>query len=138
MFDIPVLYLQIACHIQDLPENGADIHHLPAVHTASIAVSNCFKQADYFLLWHVCLQIGGDPSTWLEYLSNLVNWHEWGISWCAGDKADGRGHIADINLRQLLKINVLGMQFTPLDFNVRIYCTCSVNVPLLESWMHLR
>ena len=29
---------EVACHIQDIPENGADVAHLPAVHKAPILV----------------------------------------------------------------------------------------------------
>ncbi len=29
---------EVACHIQDIPENGADVNHLPAVHRTSIMV----------------------------------------------------------------------------------------------------
>lgn len=51
----------VACHIQDIPENGADVAHLPAVHSSTIFG-------------------GGEPSEFLEWLTQWT-WHEWNIGW---------------------------------------------------------
>jgi len=72
----------VSCHIQDIPENGADLAHLPAVHKAPILV-------------------GGNPGKWAEELgSNLIT-HEWQVRW---QPDGGRGHVAKVNLRQTIKV----------------------------------
>ena len=52
---------QVACHIEDVPENGADIAHLAAIHETSIFG-------------------GGEPSEWSKRLS-MWSWHEFTVQW---------------------------------------------------------
>lgn len=73
----------MTCHIQDLPENGADVAHLAAIHSESFLG-------------------GGDPTHWLNKLM-AWNWHEWSISW-AQETEEGQKHIAVANLMHALRI----------------------------------
>ena len=83
---------QIACHIEDIPENGADVNHLGAVHRVSIFG-------------------GGEPSSWAEWLTSWA-WHEWGVTWkpaasAAEGEEDGgeeERHKAVVELRHDMKI----------------------------------
>ena len=63
--------------VQDIPENGADVAHLDAVHSASIL-------------------LGGEPSQAAEEASSGLTSHVWDISWAAGEGA--AAHTASISL----------------------------------------
>ena len=52
---------QVSCHIEDIPENGADPGHLPAIHKTSM-----FS--------------GGEPTKWTTFAS-LWGWHEYSLAW---------------------------------------------------------
>ena len=67
----------IAELVQDIPENGADVAHLDAVHSASIL-------------------LGGEPSQAAEEASSGLTSHVWDISWAAGEGA--AAHTASISL----------------------------------------
>ena len=75
----------VACHIQDISENGADPAHFDAVHSTSI----------------LC---GGEPSSGLEKWLQGVVGHVWGIEWRAlTDHPDTR-HRAQVKLRHQMKL----------------------------------
>ena len=67
----------VAALVQDIPENGADVAHLDAVHSASIL-------------------LGGEPSQAAEEASSGLTSHVWDISWAAGEGA--AAHTASISL----------------------------------------
>ena len=71
---------EVACHIQEIPENGADVAHLSAIHK------------DTFL-------VGGEPEEGL--LTKLLSkvWHEWHINW-SPETTYGQEHMATIKLTQ--------------------------------------
>lgn len=79
-----LVHLKISCHIQEIPENGADVHHLPAIHKSSILV-------------------GGEPSSMEEKLLDWISWHDWGVSW-SPDEEEGKKHRATVQLKQSFKI----------------------------------
>lgn len=91
----------VSCHIQDIPENGADPEHLKAVHECPILS-------------------GGEPSFWTEWLSKWT-WHEWGIDWRPLE-GEGQSHRAVVELRhsmtvmgklELFSLNIRGDQMGP-------------------------
>ena len=92
---------EVASHIEDLPENGADVAHLNAIHKSSVA-------------------IGGEPSRWMEKWTQKMTWHEWGISWEALTE-ETQKHIAVVRLKHFLQlgntkameVNVIGEQIGP-------------------------
>ena len=59
---------KVACHIEDIPENGADVAHLPAIHEVSIFG-------------------GGEPSKYTSWAS-MWSWHEYSVSWKPKSKMD--------------------------------------------------
>ena len=67
----------VAALVQDIPENGADVAHLDAVHSASIL-------------------LGGEPSQAAEEASSGLTSHVWDISWAAGEGE--AAHTASISL----------------------------------------
>ena len=69
--------MTVAALVQDIPENGADVAHLDAVHSASIL-------------------LGGEPSQAAEEASSGLTSHVWDISWAAGEGA--AAHTASISL----------------------------------------
>eukprot|EP00095_Tigriopus_kingsejongensis_P003629 maker-scaffold341_size202020-snap-gene-0.7 protein:Tk03629 transcript:maker-scaffold341_size202020-snap-gene-0.7-mRNA-1 annotation:"3-chlorobenzoate- -dioxygenase oxygenase subunit" len=92
---------EVSCHIQDIPENGADVAHLNAVHKTTILA-------------------GGEPSPWIQRFTQWA-WHEWGIQW-SPETEKGSGHRARVELRHDMKIfgnltlfslNVVGEQIGP-------------------------
>ena len=89
--------LKVSCHIQDIPENGADVAHLDAVHRATIVA-------------------GGEPAAWLE---RLLSWtyHEWAIEWRPMEEVEGKEamrHCAQVKLRHKMtlfgKLNLLNLK----------------------------
>ncbi|XP_059093553.1 cholesterol 7-desaturase nvd-like isoform X1 [Tigriopus californicus] len=92
---------EISSHIQDIPENGADVAHLNAVHKTTILA-------------------GGEPSQWIQSLTQWA-WHEWGVRW-APETEEGRQHRAKVELKHEMKVlggiplfslNVVGEQIGP-------------------------
>jgi cholesterol 7-dehydrogenase len=75
---------QVSCHIQDIPENGADVAHLSAIHRTSIAG-------------------GGEPSSALSALLDAITWHDWNVTWTP-DTAPGRKHAAVVQLTHSMKV----------------------------------
>ena len=59
----------MACQIQEIPENGADVAHLAAIH----------KDLAF---------LGGEPETWITRLWALFSWHEWHVSWRGGNEKE--------------------------------------------------
>jgi len=57
----------VNCHVQDIPENGADVAHLDAVHSASII-------------------LGGEPTQEQEEKTSCLTSHQWDISWREGEE----------------------------------------------------
>ena len=53
---------QVSCQIQEIPENGADVAHLAAIHK-DLAV------------------LGGEPNGWITKTTGLISWHDWTVSW---------------------------------------------------------
>ena len=80
----PLALFQICCHIQEIPENGADVHHLPAIHKSSFLV-------------------GGEPSSLQETLLDWISWHDWGVSW-SPETEEGKRHRATVELKQDFKV----------------------------------
>ena len=69
VFYVVYAYLfKVACHIEDIPENGADVAHLPAIHEVSIFG-------------------GGEPSKYTSWAS-MWSWHEYSVSWKPKSKMD--------------------------------------------------
>lgn len=92
---------EISSHIQDIPENGADVAHLNAVHKTTILA-------------------GGEPSQWVQKLTQWA-WHEWGVQW-APETEEGQEHRARVELKHEMKVfggiplfslNVVGEQIGP-------------------------
>lgn len=83
-FSYDCLSFQICCHIQEIPENGADVHHLPAIHRSSVIV-------------------GGEPTPLVEKLLDWFSWHDWGVSW-SPDTDEGKKHRATVELKQDFKV----------------------------------
>ncbi|CAB4059864.1 NVD [Lepeophtheirus salmonis] len=57
---------EISCHIQDIPENGADVNHLDAIHRTGIIA-------------------GGNPGSFKILLSSLLAYHKWEVNWTSDD-----------------------------------------------------
>ena len=75
---------EVASHIEDIPENGADVAHLDAIHHSSAA-------------------LGGEPSAWMENFFNKVTWHQWDIAWNP-ETVEDRKHIAVVKLKHALRL----------------------------------
>lgn len=56
---------EVACQMQEIPENGADVAHLAAIHR-DLAV------------------LGGEPGSWITKISGMISWHDWTVSWKGG------------------------------------------------------
>jgi len=103
---------EVACQMQEIPENGADVAHLAAIHK------------DLALL-------GGEPDNWITKLSGLVSWHDWTVSWKGGTDEDEQNdgdaesgldeHEARVHLThemtfwkfKVVRVNVIGDQIGP-------------------------
>ena len=100
---------QTACHVQDIPENGADVAHLDAIHKDSLFV-------------------GGEPEEGFLYRMLSLVWHEWSISWTSGTDTEeaamasgqprvNEKHLATVKLCQ--DLTVLGkLHLFKLDIQV--------------------
>ena len=84
---------EVSCHIQDIPENGADIGHLDAVHSSPIF-------------------LGGEPSTWLKSLCQPWAWHHWGMQWTP--LSNPTPHLAKVCLKHQLNIAGSNIHLFPL------------------------
>jgi cholesterol 7-dehydrogenase len=93
----------VTCHIQDIPENGADPAHLDAVHASAIIG-------------------GGEPSRWMEWLTQWT-WHEWAIDWRPLEEAEGDNlkHRAKVNLSHTM--TMMG-RFNLFSLKVHKLCIC--------------
>jgi len=81
----------VNCHIQDIPENGADTAHLSSVHKSGI----------------MC---GGEPSSSSERFTNLISTHCWSAQW----EPTKEQHIARVQLTHAMQL--LGRwKVLPLD-----------------------
>nr|AVD30015.1 Neverland [Lepeophtheirus salmonis salmonis] len=88
---------EISCHIQDIPENGADVNHLDAIHRTGIIA-------------------GGNPGSFKILLSSLLAYHKWEVNWTSDDKTNP--HIAKVSLNH--KMIIFG-RFQTMDLNVKAY-----------------
>jgi len=90
----------INAHIQEVPENGADVPHLNFLHSPIIAVGTDLRHT----------QTGYGPSwAWIQ--------HTWDASWVPG-KGD-KSHVAVLKLDH--GISLFGIKLPPLNFNVVAY-----------------
>ncbi|CAH2217636.1 jg2562, partial [Pararge aegeria aegeria] len=80
----------VNAHIQEIPENGADVAHLNAVHTVSMF---------------------SDLGQKYPFLNHLIGHHTWGAEWKKGDEH----HVANIQISQrylILKVDVFPLKVT--------------------------
>jgi len=99
---------KVTCHIQEIPENGADVSHLNVVHKPA-------------------MMVGGKPNDALFKWSFVK--HIWGASWAANDQPGEEykalmkvhHHISIFNKISLMKMDVEAHQIGPglvfLEFN---------------------
>ncbi|GFR19047.1 cholesterol 7-desaturase, partial [Trichonephila clavata] len=85
---------EVHCHIQEIPENGADVAHLHQVHSKSVFLG----------------------SKWMdgESIFNIVS-HEWKPVW---EPDDHRPHVGRIQLSQLMKIFGFKVPFSRLTMDI--------------------
>lgn len=94
----------VTCHIQDIPENGADPAHLPCIHSSPI-----FS--------------GGEPTNAQADMQSKLSKHEWKAQWSPIDD-EGQTHRAVASLEHkmnlywpwkvtLFKLDVIGDQIGP-------------------------
>ncbi|XP_045783261.1 cholesterol 7-desaturase nvd [Maniola jurtina] len=81
----------VNAHIQEIPENGADVAHLNAVHTASMF---------------------SDIGMKYPFLNQIIGHHTWGAEWVKGDEE----HLANITISQ--KYIIMKMDVFPLKVTV--------------------
>ncbi|XP_054714577.1 cholesterol 7-desaturase nvd-like [Uloborus diversus] len=103
----------VHCHIQEIPENGADIAHLPQVHSKSVFEGN----------------------TWLDswralYIGRLVR-HQWQPSWQADEE---QPHKARIHLSQRMSVCGYTMPFSELEINIEQIGPATVFLALESSF----
>ncbi|GBM68856.1 Cholesterol 7-desaturase, partial [Araneus ventricosus] len=94
----------VRCHIQEIPENGADINHLEQLHSASVLLGCNWM----------------DTNSWL----NIVN-HHWDPEW---SRDENQPHIAKIKLGQMTTILGFNIPFSMLDIDIQ-----QVSMNLLQS-----
>ncbi|KAL0858535.1 hypothetical protein ABMA27_012390 [Loxostege sticticalis] len=79
----------VNAHVQEIPENGADVAHLNAVHASSVVTTLAEKY---------------------PFLLNIIGCHVWTATWNKGE-----GHIADLTLThdyKILKYNLFHIDVT--------------------------
>ncbi|XP_051863640.1 cholesterol 7-desaturase nvd isoform X4 [Drosophila albomicans] len=120
----------VNCHIQEIPENGADLAHFAAIHKKSF-MSGCIDAKENFL-------------------TNFAR-HDWKASWSATEDK----HIAEVKLCHYIvlfnkfkffKINVTGKQLgpsyvhlflhSPIFGSFQIFQTITPVEPLLQKVVH--
>ncbi|XP_034475486.1 cholesterol 7-desaturase [Drosophila innubila] len=120
----------VNCHIQEIPENGADLAHFTAIHNRSFLAG------------------GFDPKE--NFLSNL-GYHDWQASWSPSEDK----HIAEVKLIHsfvlfnkfhCFQLKVIGKQLgpayvhlflhSPILGNFQIFQTITPVEPLLQKVVH--
>ncbi|KAH8417054.1 hypothetical protein KR222_002173, partial [Zaprionus bogoriensis] len=120
----------VNCHIQEIPENGADLAHFAAIHNESF-ISGTSKAKSSFL--------------------NIIGGHQWQASWYPSEEK----HIAEIDLSHIFKIfhkfdcfkiKVTAKQLGPAYVHLRlhsatfgdfqIFQTITPVEPLLQKVVH--
>ncbi|CAB3246521.1 unnamed protein product [Arctia plantaginis] len=94
----------VSAHIQEIPENGADVAHLNAVHSPSLLTSLGEK---------------------FPFLYNIIGCHEWSANWSKGE--DHTSYITLTHDYKILKYNVL-------HIDAKITQIGPGNVRLLINW----
>ncbi|CAH2083708.1 unnamed protein product [Euphydryas editha] len=118
----------VNAHIQEIPENGADVAHLNAVHSASLLTDVGHKY---------------------QFLKNIIGHHNWSAEWSKGE-AD---HLAQIKIAHqyiIMKYDVFPIDVTAHQIgpaHVRLYFSCPLGpmiiiqsvtpvTPLLQKVVH--
>ncbi|XP_052746256.1 cholesterol 7-desaturase nvd [Bicyclus anynana] len=96
----------VNAHIQEIPENGADVAHLNAVHNISIF---------------------SDAGVKYPFLNRLIGHHIWGAEWQKGDE----DHVAKIKISQ--KYLILKMDVFPLEITVNQIGPAHVRLSFMSS-----
>lgn len=95
----------VNCHLQEIPENGADVGHLMALHAPSAFTGKHFG-----------------PIARSKIMSFLLGTHGWTALWLGPEEKDK--HIAHISLIQSLTL--FGVNIMSLDLKVRQVGPCLV------------
>lgn len=107
----------VNCHIQEIPENGADLAHFTAIHNKSFLAGGC------------------DPKD--NFLSNL-GYHEWQASWCPSEEK----HIAEVKLSHsflllnkfhCFRMKVIGKQLGPAYVHLFLHCPIIGNLQIFQT-----
>lgn len=95
----------VNCHLQEIPENGADVGHLMAIHAPSAFCGKHFG-----------------PIARSKLASFLLGTHDWSANWSGPNETDK--HIAHVTILQSL--TVLGLNIMSLNLTVRQVGPCLV------------
>ncbi|XP_035229571.1 cholesterol 7-desaturase-like [Stegodyphus dumicola] len=87
------------CHIQEIPENGADVAHLHHLHSPSVFLGSKNTTESAFSLWSLVANV----------------WHEWEPIW---EPDDERRHVARMQLKQRTCIGRFNVPFSSLKMNI--------------------
>ncbi|KAG8184615.1 hypothetical protein JTE90_022666 [Oedothorax gibbosus] len=90
---------EVHCHIQEIPENGADVAHLHQVHSNSVFLGQRWMDA------------GGH---WMDFLLNALQ-HDWLPQWEADTS---RSHVGRIRLSQRMRIFGVELPLSKLQLNI--------------------
>lgn len=95
----------VNCHLQEIPENGADVGHLMAIHAPSAFCGKHFG-----------------PIARSKFLSFLLGTHDWSAVWSGPGDIDK--HIAHVTLIQSLTL--MGINVMTLNLAIRQVGPCLV------------
>lgn len=96
----------VNCHLQEIPENGADVGHLMAIHSPSAFCGKNFG-----------------PISRSSLVGFLLGKHDWSAEW-KGPCDENSKHIAHVNIIQSLSL--LGINIMSLSLEVRQIGPCLV------------
>ncbi|CAL1281766.1 unnamed protein product, partial [Larinioides sclopetarius] len=100
----------VRCHIQEIPENGADLNHLQQLHSVSVLLGCNWM----------------DTKSWLNVLR-----HHWDPEWRMDDT---HPHIAKIRLRQTTEIRGIKLPFSKLDIDIEQIGPATVHLHINSSF----
>lgn len=96
----------VNCHLQEIPENGADIGHFMPVHSVSAATFSYFGK---YARSSIC--------------SFLLGHHQWNANWSPPSE-EGPKHIANLNIHQTF--HILGRPLMTLVLETKQIGPCTV------------
>ncbi|KAF8789230.1 Cholesterol 7-desaturase like protein [Argiope bruennichi] len=100
---------EVHCHIQEIPENGADINHLKQLHSASVFMGGNWM----------------DTNSWFNFVT-----HHWQPEWTRDENVP---HIARIKLKQTTSFLGYHIPFSRLDIDIEQIGPATVHLHI-KSW----